>query len=326
MAQDVGEFELIARCFAPLAATGAPAFGLTDDAAVWTPPLGRDIVFTKDALVAGVHFFAGDDPALVGQKLARVNLSDLAAMGADPVGYLLALALPRGGEAAWCAEFAAGLARDQAEFGWQLFGGDTTSTPGPITLSLTAIGTVETGRALRRNGAKIGDRIYVSGTLGDGALGLACRQGKLSGISAAAQAYLAGRYDLPRPRLALGEALKAVAHSAIDISDGIAGDLAHITETSGVGARVFVDKLPFSAAAREALAFAPDLLLTARKGGDDYELLFTASQLSDATLAGLAEAGHVAVTDIGEIVGGGEVTFIDANSQSIAMAGGYRHF
>lgn len=326
MALEVGEFELIARCFAPLASTGAPAYGLTDDAAVWAPPSGREIVFTKDALVAGVHFFPDDDPALVGQKLARVNLSDLAAMGSDPVGYLLAVALPRGGELAWCQKFAEGLARDQAEFGWQLFGGDTASTPGPITLSLTAIGTIPTGTALRRNGAKVGDRIYVSGSLGDSALGLACLQGKLKGLSAAAEDFLVGRYHLPQPRVALGIALRGVAASAIDVSDGIAGDLAHITETSGVGARVFVDRLPFSKAGREALGLAPALLAEARKGGDDYELLFTAPQLNDATLKRLIDAGHVPITEIGEIVDGKRLEFIDKNMQAVAMQGGYRHF
>jgi thiamine-monophosphate kinase len=323
---EIGEFELIARCFAPLAAKGAPAYGLTDDAAVWAPPEGREIVFTKDALVAGVHFFAGDDPALVGQKLARVNLSDLAAMGARPEGYLLAVALPKGGELAWCQKFAQGLKKDQAEFGWQLFGGDTTATPGPITLSLTAIGSVETGRALRRNGARAGDKIYVSGTLGDSALGLACRRGDLSGLSAASRDYLVGRYLLPEPRVALGEALKGVAHSAIDISDGIAGDLAHITETSGVGARVFVDRLPFSPAAREALALAPRLLANARQGGDDYELLFTAPPRHDAMLAKLAQSGHVAITEIGEIVAGEGIKFVDKDLNIVKIDGGYRHF
>jgi thiamine-monophosphate kinase len=326
MALKAGEFDLIARCFAPLASRGAPAFGLGDDAAVWTPPPGRDIVFTKDALVAGVHFFVDDDPLLVGRKLARVNLSDLAAMGAAPQGYLLAVALPKGNELDWACKFAEGLKLDQAEFGWQLFGGDTTSTPGPITLSLTAIGTVEPGRALRRSGAKVGDRIYVSGSLGDSALGLACLEGELEGLSASARNYLVGRYHLPLPRVPLGLALSGLAHAAIDVSDGIAGDLAHITETSGVGARVYLDRLPMCPAAREALALAPALLANMRKGGDDYELLFTASKLNQDTLARLSKTCQVPITEIGEIVEGNQPLFLDAALKPVEMGGGYRHF
>lgn len=326
MALKAGEFELIARCFRPLASPGAPAFGLSDDAAVWSPPSGADLVFTKDAMVEGVHFLPDDAPEDVGRKLARINLSDLAAMGAKPVGYLLAVALPVARGLEWCERFAKGLKQDQDEFGWQLFGGDTVATPGPLTLSLTAIGVVQSGLALRRNGARAGDRIYVSGTLGDAMTGLLCLRGKLAGISEASLNFLALRYHRPSPRVALGLALVGVAHSAMDISDGIGGDLAHIAETSGVGARVYLDKIPLSAAAAEALAYQPDIISTIRKGGDDYELLFTASKLEPATLRALQTAGHVTVTEIGEITEGGAVQFLDRNGRTVDIGGGYQHF
>lgn len=330
MASKAGEFELIARCFRPLASPGAPAFGLSDDAAVWTPPAGADLVFTKDAMVEAVHFLPDDAPDDVGRKLARINLSDLAAMGAKPVGYLLSVALPASRGIEWCELFARGLKQDQDEFDWRLFGGDTVSTPGPLTLSLTAIGSVPKGLALRRNGARAGDRIYVSGTLGDAMTGLLCLKGKLAGVSEASRNFLVRRYHCPSPRVALGQALAGVAHgevhSAMDISDGIGGDLAHITETSGVGARVYLDKLPISAAAAEALALQPDILSTIRKGGDDYELLFTASKLDSATLRALEAAGHVTVTEIGEITEGGAVQFLDRGGQTVDIGGGYRHF
>ena len=202
-----GEFEIIAKYFAPLTAGAPGAEGLTNDAAVFTPRAGLGVVVTVDAMVAGVHFLPGDPPETLGRKLLRVNLSDLAAMGARPLGYLLVTALPRDLEEPWIAAFAAGLAEDQEAFGIVLMGGDTVSTPGPTTLSLTAFGEVATGHALTRAGAREGDDIYVSGTLGEGALGLKVLQGAFGDLSEADRASLAGRYRLPEPRLALGQAL-----------------------------------------------------------------------------------------------------------------------
>ena len=247
------------------------ALQLEDDAALLDPPAGMTLVLTKDAMVAGVHFLADDPPGEIAQKLLRVNLSDLAAMGAAPVGYLLALARAKALTDDWLAEFCAGLAADQRTFGIGLLGGDTVSTPGPLTLSLTALGEVPKGQALRRRGARPGDDLWVSGALGDAALGLLVLQGKLE-PPVAARHHLIERYRLPQPRLALGQALRGLAHAAIDISDGLLADLGHILETSGIGAELWADQLPLSAAARE-LPGARDAALA---GGDDYELLFTA--------------------------------------------------
>src|SRR5258708_838631 len=190
-----GEFALIARYFAPLART-AGALGLTDDAALIQVPTGQELVVSTDALVASVHFRAEDPPDLVARKALRVNLSDLAAMGAEPAGYTLAAMLPRDVEEGWIAGFAAGLAADQAEFGVSLLGGDTTATPGPLSLSITVFGLVPAGRALLRRGARPGDLVAVSGTIGDGALGLDAVTGALAGLTADDLAFLAGRYRL----------------------------------------------------------------------------------------------------------------------------------
>ncbi len=236
----LGEFELIARYLAPLAEGEPGALGLRDDAAVISPPAGRDLVLAADALVEGVHFLPTDPPGLVARKLLRVNLSDLAAMGARPCGYLMTAAWPKGRAEAWIADFAAGLARDQEIFGIGLLGGDTTGTPGPLSLSLTAVGTTPSGRRLERGGARAGDSLYVSGTLGDGALGLRVLQGALDGLDTAERDWLIDRYRLPRPRLALGESLLAqgLASAAIDVSDGLVADVGHLAAASGLAARI----------------------------------------------------------------------------------------
>jgi thiamine-monophosphate kinase len=290
-----GEFEFIARRLRPLATADA-ALGLTDDAALLDPTPGRQLVLTKDAMVAGVHFLPDDPPAQIAQKLLRVNLSDLAAMGAAPLGYLLALARPSAITDAWLGEFCAGLAADNAEFKIALLGGDTVATPGPLTLSLTALGEVPNGAALLRRGARPGENLWVSGTLGDAALGLQALQGKLE-VTGEARARLIERYRLPRPRLALGQALRNIATAAIDISDGLLADLGHILEVSGVGAGLDADALPLSPPARD-LPGARDAALS---GGDDYELLFTAPPDRRDDLEALARRLDLPLTRIGSI-------------------------
>src|SRR5690242_19837048 len=224
------EFDLIARHFRPLAGPGA--LDLRDDAALLTPPPGHDLVLTADAMVGGVHFLPDDPPDLIGRKLLRVNLSDLAAKGATPLGYLMTVSAPKGTPDAWFAGFAAGLAADQATFGVSLLGGDTTSTPGPLSLSLTMIGHVAHGAAVHRFGAQGGDEVWVTGTIGDGALGLAVALGRLTDASG----YLLGRYRLPQPRIGL--AIAGIASAGMDVSDGLVQDLGHICRASGLAAAI----------------------------------------------------------------------------------------
>jgi thiamine-monophosphate kinase len=277
-------------------------------------------VLTKDAMVAGVHFLADDPPGRIAQKLLRVNLSDLAAMGATPIGYLLALARPRAIEDDWLAAFCAGLADDNAAFGISVLGGDTVSTPGPLTLSLTAIGEVPTGEALLRDGARPGDDIWVSGTLGDAALGLAVLQGELD-VANKVRAHLIERYRLPQPRLALGQALRGLAHAAIDISDGLVADLGHIVQTSGLGAEIRVDLLPLTDA---DLPGAQDAALS---GGDDYELLFTAAKSQRDTIEQLIRKLDVPLTRIGEMQAAPGVRVLDASGADMRPERtGWQHF
>jgi thiamine-monophosphate kinase len=327
MPRRLDEFEIIARHFKPLAAKCEGALGLSDDAAVLRVGPGRELIVTADALVEGVHFLPNDPPDLIARKMLRVNLSDLAAKGAVPTVYLMTLALGPTVDDAWIAAFARGLAQDQDEFGIVLAGGDTTATPGPTTLSVTAMGEVAQGQALRRNGARTGDGVWVSGSIGDGALGLAVARGESLGVDADAAASLADRYRLPRPRVTFGPRLVGVAHAAMDVSDGLVGDLRHICEASGLGAEIEAARVPLSAAARAVLARAPERLREILTGGDDYEILFTAPASRDGALAALSKETGVALTHIGTMAAGGGVTVRDAAGGAMEMGqGGYRHF
>jgi thiamine-monophosphate kinase len=317
-----GEFEFIAHRLRPLAAGAPGALGLLDDAALLDPSPGTQLVLTKDAMVAGVHFLEDDPADQIAQKLLRVNLSDLAAMGAAPIGYLLALARSKAIEDDWLGAFCAGLAADNGEFGVALLGGDTVSTPGPLTLSLTAIGQLPEGTALLRSGARSGDDIWVSGTLGDAALGLAVLQGKLD-VAAHTRARLIERYRVPRPRLALGRALRDLARGAIDISDGLIADLGHVVEASGVGAEVRADLLPLS----EAAGNLPGAQEAALSGGDDYELLFTAPQKRRAQIEALSRRLDLPLTRIGQIRTLPGLRVVDAAGAEIAVGRiGWQHF
>jgi thiamine-monophosphate kinase len=318
----LGEFAFIAERLRPLAVGTPGALELQDDAALLEPPAGAELVLTKDAMVLGVHFLPEDPPGEVAKKLLRVNLSDLAAMGAAPLGYLLALVRSKETSEAWLEDFCQGLAEDQAEFEIGLLGGDTVATPGPLTLSLTAIGQVPKGAALLRSGARAGDDVWVSGTLGDAALGLEVLRGELN-VTAAARPYLIGRYRLPQPRLALGQALRGIAHAAIDVSDGLVADLGHILETSGVGAELRAEALPLSAPTRD-LPGARDAALS---GGDDYELLFTAPPNRRAAIAALSRQLDLPLTHIGEIRAGTGLRVLDAAGQEIQVEhAGWQHF
>ncbi len=319
-----GEFGLIADLLAPLAADGA--FHLTDDAALLPElPPGQGWVVTKDAMVASIHFLPDDPPDLVARKLLRVNLSDLAAMGAVPVGYLLATAWTRDTDRDWISRFVDGLAADQAIFDVGLFGGDTVHTSGALTFSLTALGTAPRDRLLRRNGARPGDDIYVSGTLGDSALGLHILQDDLE-TEADHAAFLTGRYRLPEPRCTLGPALAGLASAAQDISDGLLADLGHIARQSGVGAEIHLELLPLSVAAREALVARPDLALVPLNGGDDYELVFTAAPAMRDEIRAAAAASQVPVTRIGRTLAGEGVQALAAGRPLPLGKTGWQHF
>ncbi len=322
MTGTLGEFGRIRRYLAPLAAEAPGAFGLTDDAA----RLGDGLVVTADAIVEGVHFLERDPPELVARKLLRVNLSDLAAMGAVPTAYLLTMALPARCDDSWVERFALGLAQDQREFETRLIGGDSVSTPGPITLSITAIGRTGQAGPIRRSTARSGDLILVSGTIGDGALGLLAATGNLPGLARPAADFLIDRYRLPQPRLRLGAGLAGSVHSMMDVSDGLVGDLEHIAAASGVAATIDAAAVPLSDAAAEMLADSPALIETVLTGGDDYELLFTASPEARAAIAEVAGNAGVTVTVIGRIDSGEGVTVRDRDGRSLDLARpGFRH-
>jgi thiamine-monophosphate kinase len=311
------EFALIARHFKPLAGPGS--LDLSDDAAVLMPPPDRELVIAADAMVEGVHFLPDDPADLVGRKLLRTNLSDLAAMGAEPFGYLMTVSVPASTPDAWFAASAAGLAADQKEFGVTLLGGDTTSTPGPVSLSLTIIGTVRPGQAIRRAGASAGDAIWVSGTIGDGALGLLAATGRLDDPTG----YLIDRYRLPRPRLELGKRLAGVASAGMDISDGLVQDLGHICRASGVAAEIEAAAVPLSDPARAA-----NQLERCLTGGDDYELLIAAPPAHETALRQAALEVGIPVTRIGRFrAGAPRVTVRSADGTEMRLEkGGWSHF
>ena len=327
-----GEFELIANLFAPLARGFPGACGLEDDVAylALTGGLvqpGEELVLKTDAIVSGVHFLASDPGDLVARKLLRVNLSDLAAKGARPLVYMLAAMLPASLEYGWLQRFAQGLKADQDEFGIVLAGGDTDATPGPLALSLSVIGAIPAGQRLLRSAAQVGDAVFVSGTIGDGALGLAVILGQLTGASQSDAGFLADRYRLPRPRLALGRRLRGLAHATMDISDGLVGDLQHICDASHVGATVEVGRLPLSDSARAAVTNAPTWIETVIGGGDDYELLLTAPRSNENALVSIGRDVGVPITRIGSIDCGNAVRVISPDGREIAPTKiGYRHF
>lgn len=308
------EDELIARLFAPMA--GPAALGLRDDAAL-LPASRDDLVATVDMLVAGVHFFAGDPPGMIGKKALRVNLSDLSAKGAAPAGFLLSLALPCDWTNDWLEAFAAGLAGDARAYACPLLGGDTAATPGPLTISITVLGEAR-GRFVPRSGARPGDALYVSGTIGDAALGLAIRRDPdlAARLSPGARDYLLGRYLLPQPRLDLAPVLREHASAAMDVSDGLAGDLAKMMRVSGAGAVVELSRVPLSPAAREAIALEPALFEAAMTGGDDYEILCCVRGDPDA-FEQAAQRACGRITKIGEAVAGnGPPAFLEADGSA----------
>ena len=323
-----GEFEIIDRLFAPLAAGHPGSFNLKNDAATLSFPPGEEAVLTLDTMSAGVHFLPDDPPDLVARKLLRVNLSDLAAMGARPLGYLLSIARPREIDDAWLEAFAAGLNHDQKVYGLTLLGGDSTSIKGPLSLSLTAVGSLPEGTALSRSGAKPGQHLFVTGSIGDAALGLKQLLGDLAGISEADAAFLAERYRLPQPRTSLGPELRGLASACIDVSDGLVADAQHLAEESGLAIAIDAGKVPLSAAAARALAKDPGLLPALLTGGDDYELLFAADDDKVSKIIELSNKHNLPIVNIGLCRDGDpSVVVTDKTGQPLPLERlGWTHF
>lgn len=315
-----GEFELIAKYFAPLAKGFKGARGLKSDNAFLASDPRHDLVVKTDMVVAGVHYLADEKPEIVAAKALRVCLSDLAAGGARPFTYQLALSLgPRWTER-WVAGFARGLAADQRRYGLALSGGDTTSTPGPTTISITAFGHVPRNKGLGRDGAKAGDELWVSGTIGDGALGLLAARGDITSV------FLERRYRLPQPRTQLGPRLVGIAHATADVSDGLLADAGHIAEASRLAVHVEQEDVPLSAPARAVLRRRPRLWSTALGGGDDYELVIAVPPTKRAALQAAAKAAGVKVTRIGRFARGKGVHLTRGGRAIRPANAGYTHF
>jgi thiamine-monophosphate kinase len=319
------EDSLIARYFRPLA-TDPGAFGLTDDAAILKSS-ADEIVVTTDAIVEGVHFLSDDPPDTIARKALRVNLSDLAAKGAAPAGFVLTLAL-RAADDAWLTAFARGLGEDATQFGCPLLGGDTVSTPGPLMISITAFGRVPVGRMIRRNGAKAGDRVVVSGTIGDAALGLHLLKGGAAALGGNEREMLIGRYRVPQPRVALAQVVRDHASAAMDVSDGLAGDLAKLCAASEVSAAIDAQSIPLSGPARTLLSSGAVAIESIVAGGDDYEILCTIPENRFEAFEQASKLAGVQVTSIGTVIGGvAAPRFLDRQGREIALQRhSYSHF
>jgi thiamine-monophosphate kinase len=325
-----GEDRLIAKYFRPIA-THPGAFGLADDAAAIAPPPGCDLVLTTDGVISGVHFFPDDPADTVARKALRINLSDLAAKGATPLGFLMSIGLPAGLAPDWLERFAQGLREDAEFYRCPLLGGDTDRSPGAITVTIAALGTVPHGTMVRRAGARPLDQVVVTGTIGDAALGLVLRKDKAAAerwkLDAAMREHLLGRYLVPQPRNAFAEALRRYATAAIDVSDGLAGDLAKLARASGVGADIAIERLPLSAAARRALAAEPAAIETILTGGDDFEVIATVAPDRVKDLRAAALSASLVVTEIGTVTKSREVRLVSADGREHAFKRpSYSHF
>jgi thiamine-monophosphate kinase len=317
-----GEDSLIARYFKPIA-TDPGAFSLVDDVAI-LKARGEDVVVTTDAIVEGVHYLADDPPDTIARKALRVNLSDLAAKGAAPAGFVLTLAL-READHAWLAAFARALGEDAKSFDCPLLGGDTVSTPGPVMVSITAFGRVPENKMVRRSGAKPGDRVVVTGTIGDAALGLdILKNGPIAKALAGdprGREMLIARYRIPQPRNALATAVRDHATAAMDVSDGLAGDLTKLCAASAVSAVIDTPAIPTSATAASLLSRGVVGIETLIAGGDDYEILCTVPEASADAFTEAARLAGVAVIAIGTIMAGEDAPrFLDVNGEEMSLA------
>ncbi len=334
--EGLDEFAIIAKYFAPLSEASTGAVGLTDDGALLAcenvvPGSQERLAVTTDTIVAGIHYFHDAPAKLVAQKLLRVNLSDLAAMGARPYAYNLSLAINDRVDHAWLGDFAAGLGVEQKNWGISLVGGDTVRTPGPVTLTVSMFGWVEPAKRLLRSNARPGDIIYVSGTIGDAGLGLKILRGEIEAGGAADVEFLKNRYYLPAPRTKLAAAIAELAGSGIDVSDGLVADLGHICQASGIGADVKLADIPFSEPARRVIEHSnlrDDACLDLIASGDDYELLFTVPGWHGGEVEAVCAGLKIPVSPIGTIsASGGRVRILDTNGQEMKIeTHGYKHF
>ena len=320
------EFKKIKKFFSPLAKSRINGTSLDNDAALLELSSLKNLVVTTDTLVEKIHFGLTDNPYLIAKKLMRINLSDLAAMGSSPLAYLLNLALPKKVTDQWLGRFTLGLKEDQKKYNIFLAGGDTVATTGPIVLSLTAFGFNQKGLYHKRSGAKEGDSIFVSGTVGDSALGLVSIKKELK-IPKKDREFLIQKYFLPEPRISLGEKLLTIASSAIDVSDGLAQDINHICVSSGIGAQLFFSKLPISSSAKLLLKNYPKFKKKILNGGDDYEIVFTASSELEKKIETLSKKTRIKITKIGVMTRVKRFKILDHQNHEIKIKHlGYQHF
>ncbi len=325
------EDKLIANFFRPLA-THPGALSLTDDAAFFTPPDGHDLILTTDAIVGGIHVLADELPDMIARKALRVNLSDLAAKGAKPAVFLMSIALPRNLGEGWLSSFCRGLKEDSEAYHCQLAGGDTDRVPGPLMVTIFALGTLPRGSMVKRHGAQPGDHILVTGTIGDAALGLQLRRApglaERWKIDASERDHLLSRYRLPQPRVAFAETIRTYASAAIDVSDGFAGDLSKLLRVSGVTAQVALEAVPLSDAARKALAADHTLRETIYGGGDDYEIILTVPPARLESVLAVGKLAHVAIRDVGRVSKGHQPPrFLDSSGTAVTFShSSFSHF
>lgn len=323
----LSEFELIETLLKPLAVNAPGALALSDDAAILPePPAGNVLVVTKDALAVGSHMLVDDPPGDMARKALRVNLSDLASMGAKPMGFFMALCIGRDTEEKFLREFVSGLAEDVETFSVPLMGGDIIRQDGPFIVTVTAVGSVKREKVLKRSGARPGDSLWVSGTIGDGALGLLSARGELRQLATESQGFLTNLYRVPQPRIEIGRSLAGLASACIDVSDGLVADVAHLCKTSGVACRIEQTEIPLSPAAKEAVQSNMDLWSTILTGGDDYELAFAVPAEREPQINELMRTGLVQVTRIGTFQSGTGTTVVDAEGLEVELEQlGFQH-
>ena len=331
MAGPIDEFDLIARYFAPLAKDVPGAMGLKDDAGLIRVAHGMELVVSSDTVISGVHFPEDTAPGDIARRALRVNLSDIAAKGARPLAYTMALQLPRETGETWLDAFARALADDQKTYAVGLLGGDTTGTPGPLSVNINIFGQVTENKSIKRLDAQVDDDVYVTGSVGDAMLGLAALQGRFAAADSSSRDYLAARFLRPDPRVSVGPRLIGLANAAADVSDGLIADLGHICRASDAAADIWLCDVPLSGAARAAVTDDQPLHLSLLAGGDDYEIVFTAPDSVRSAIEDVARDTGVAITRIGRMVArdGRDrpvVVFGDAGQELDVGDGGFRHF